>query len=513
MTDHTTLERWRANPIVFIEQILCDPETGEPFVLSEAERNFLQLAFKLKENGKLLYPELVFGAIKKSGKTTLAAIIMLTMVLLFESRFGEGICVANDLEQAQSRVFAVIKRIIAASPMLKPEANVTANKIVFPAFFDATIISLASDAASGAGANPTIVCVDEGWGVTSERSRRFVDEMVISPARKISCRLLVSYAGFSNESNWLEEIYTRGMSLPEIGPNLHAGDGTLFAWHHEPIAPWQDEEWIAQMRKELRPNQFLRMIENRFVASEATFIEPSEWDRCVVPTLRPQIANQLLPIWIGVDASVKHDSSAVVAVTYDIKAQQVILVCHRVFQPSPTDPLNFEATIEATLLDLNSRFQIRQVLFDPYQMVGTAQRLAKSGIRIEEFSQSSPNLTAASQQLYDLIKDQNLRLYPDTAMRLAMTRTIAVESARGWRISKEKQSHKIDTIIALAMAAYAAVKAQAGPIFDTEYPFGRPYDIEETNNKPTEAQAESDANFRWRLSNYMRGIGMPYHWR
>lgn len=66
-----------------------------------------------------MFPELVFGAIKKSGKTTLAAIIMLTMLLLFGGRFAEGFCVANDLEQAQSRVFAIIKRIIEASPLLK----------------------------------------------------------------------------------------------------------------------------------------------------------------------------------------------------------------------------------------------------------------------------------------------------------------------------------------------------------------------------------------------------------
>ena len=72
--------------------MLRDPETGKPFVLSEAERDFLASSpFKLDDNGRLKFPELVFGAIKKSGKTTLAAIIMLTMVLLFGGRFAEGL--------------------------------------------------------------------------------------------------------------------------------------------------------------------------------------------------------------------------------------------------------------------------------------------------------------------------------------------------------------------------------------------------------------------------------------
>ena len=72
--DATTIVRWRADPLRFIEHVLCDPESGSPFVLSDAERAFLERAFTLNESGKLNYPELVFGAIKKSGKSTLAAV-------------------------------------------------------------------------------------------------------------------------------------------------------------------------------------------------------------------------------------------------------------------------------------------------------------------------------------------------------------------------------------------------------------------------------------------------------
>jgi hypothetical protein len=37
-------------------------------------------------------------------------------------------------------------------------------------------------------------------------------------------------------------------------------------------------------------------------------------------------------------------------------------------------------------------------------------------------------------------------------------RAIAVETPRGWRIAKEKQSHKIDVVVALGMAALGAVQ-------------------------------------------------------
>jgi phage terminase large subunit-like protein len=464
--DAATIAAWRADPIAFIEHVLCDPETGRPFVLSDAERAFLVRAFELGEDGRLKHPELVFGAIKKSGKTTLAAVIMLTMVLLYGGRFGEGYCVANDLEQAQSRVFLQVKRIVEASPLLKREAKLTADRVTFPAL-DATIVAIASDAASAAGGNPTISCFDELWGYTSERSRRLWDEMITSPARKISCRLTVSYAGFSGESVLLEEIHRRGMALPEVAPSLRAGDGMLMAWHTEPIAPWQTEAWLAEMRRSLRPNAYLRMIENRFVSTESTFIDMSWWDACVDPAATPLVTQRSLPVTVGIDASVKRDSTAIVATHWDRQRQKVVLVWHRIYQPTPDDPLDFEAAIEATVLDLHSRFLVQQVLFDPYQMAAVSQRLQRAGVNMVEYPQSSPNLTASSQNLYELIKGRNIVSYADPQLRLALSRAAALESARGWRIAKDKQTHKIDVVVALAMAALAAIQKQSSYRYDS----------------------------------------------
>jgi phage terminase large subunit-like protein len=463
-----TLRTWRRDPIAFIEQVLHDPETGKPFVLLDAEREFLKHAFTLADDGRLRYPEQIFAAPKKSGKTTLAAITTIAVVLLFGGRYAEAYCVANDLEQAQSRVFEMIRRIVEASPLLRGEAKVTADRITFHAT-SATITALASDYASAAGGHPTISVFDELWGYTSERSRRLWDEMIPVPTRTISCRLVVSYAGFEGESELLHELHKRGMAQPEVAPSLRAGDGMLMAWHHEPIAPWQSEAWLAEMRRSLRPNQFLRMIENRFVTSEESFVELGWWDACVDPQSKPLVVDRELQIFVGIDASLKRDSTAIVATAWDRKLQRVRLVQHRIFQPTPDDPIDFEAAVEETILALSRRFQICKVWYDPYQMQASAQRLLKDGIKIEEFPQSSPNLTEASQHLYELIKGRNLSVYPDAAIRLAISRAVAVETARGWRISKDKQSHKIDVVVALAMAALCAVKAQGETSFDTTY--------------------------------------------
>jgi len=77
--DRKALTRYRADPCAFIEECLINPETGKPFVLLPAEREFLKHAFATDENGRLLYPELVYACPKKSGKTGFAALFTITL--------------------------------------------------------------------------------------------------------------------------------------------------------------------------------------------------------------------------------------------------------------------------------------------------------------------------------------------------------------------------------------------------------------------------------------------------
>jgi hypothetical protein len=318
--------------------------------------------------------------------------------------------------------------------------------------------------------------------------------MIPVPTRKVSIRLTVTYAGFEGESELLEGLYKRGLTGEEIAPNLYRQPGLLVAWHHEPVAPWQTPEWLTQMRAQLRPNAFLRMIENRFVSSESTFIPLEWWDKCVDPGRRPLFADPFLcddcgivpaeemrelsrrcpfcrnlvypanlGVWLGIDASVKRDSTAIVACGLEPRSQMVRVVNSRVFKPSPDDPLDFESTIEKTVLEWAGRYTIAGVLFDPFQMISTAQRLSAAGISMVPLDQTVPQLVEASSNLFELLKAGNLRAYPDDDLRKAIGWCVAKETPRGFRIVKEKTSHKIDAAIGLAFATLGAVKY--GPSF------------------------------------------------
>jgi phage terminase large subunit-like protein len=137
-------------------------------------------------------------------------------------------------------------------------------------------------------------------------------------------------------------------------------------------------------------------------------------------------------------------------------------------------------------------------------MAAVSQRLHRAGVNMAEYPQSSPNLTASSQNLYELIKGRNIVAYPDPQLRLALSRTVALESARGWRIAKDKQTHKVDVVVALAMAALAAIQKQSRYRYASDLNWVR-----------GDADAEADEFLQRRLTQHILAHGGFYRqqWR
>ena len=65
--------------------------------------------------------------------------------------------------------------------------------------------------------------------------------------------------------------------------------------------------------------------------------------------------------------------------TWDAKARKVRLVAHRIFQPTSNQPLDFEAAVEGTILDLRTRFAIRGIRVPRDVTPTLAEYLARKG--------------------------------------------------------------------------------------------------------------------------------------
>ncbi len=448
------MKKWRSDPVAFIEEVLINPESGRPFEVFEAERVFLRHAFTPAADGDLPYRDILWSCIKKSGKSTFGALCCLYTTVCLGGRFAEAYVIANDLQQSTDRIFTAAARIVQASPMLR--AKITADRITFSN--GSFIQALAADYRGGAGVEPVFVVADEIWGFTSESSQRLYEEVTTTPTRKPSVRMITSYAGFSGESVLLEGLVKRGLMGTEIAKDLYVQPGMIAFISHDRIAPWQSAEWLEDARRSTRASAFLRQYCNEFTSAESAFIDVSEWDECTDPTMSPVLSDHHMSVWAGLDLGLKHDSTALVACGWH--GDRIRVVCHQIFVPRGGETLDVTNTAEAAVLSLASRFSVQAVFYDPWQGIALSQRLTRAGVRMTEWAQSLPNLSLMAGNLLELIKRRQLVCYPAADLRQAISKTVAIENPRGWRLGKAKQSDRVDPVIALAMAANAAVQGQ-----------------------------------------------------
>lgn len=462
MADLTTYAR---DPVAFIDRYITRNERGQPFALLPHQREILGVLFAFDAEGRLPYDNIIWSCVKKSGKTTLSGMLKLWWGFTQEAP-NELKAVANDQEQAVARTFNTCVKLLKYNPELGDSARVTGKTIVLSN--GTTIQAIANDFSGEAGGNQGWSSWTELWAFTSESSRRLWEELTPVPTRRNSIRFIDTYAGFEGESDLLFTLYKsvvspdehpegQGERVHDTWPIFANRDARVIAyWDHEPRMPWQTPAYYAAQRRTLRASSYLRLHENRWTQGVSTFVTPELWDPCVLPDLRPEIGAPRGSLFVGVDAGIKHDSAAVVAVRWD--GPVLRLSSHRIWQPTPKDPLDIENTIEAYLLELRARGGLARVVCDPYQLHRSISTLKAAGMPIEEYPQTVPNLTAAGQSLFDLLNGQNIRMYPAADVRQQAMATVAVESARGWRIAKEKASRKIDVIVALAMACRAAME-------------------------------------------------------
>jgi phage terminase large subunit-like protein len=451
-------------PAAFFDRYITRNERGKPFRLFDHQREVMRLAFEVDAAGRFFYDTVIWACPKKSGKTTMGGAVTAWFAFTQDPP-NEAIVCANDLEQSQGRAFKALSGLLTHNPDLRCSVEDQTQRSI-TLTNGTTISAIANEYAGAAGSNHGLTTWDELWGYVSERSRRLWDELTPVPTRTNSIRFITTYAGFEGESELLYELYKLAVAPDEHpqgqGTRLHATlpiyanrESRLFAyWDHQPRMPWQTPEYYAAQRRTLRPTTYLRLHENRWTSGVAQFITPELWDACVDAKRSPELAPEEL-VFVGVDAGIKHDTAAVVAVRWD--GDKLAVVSHRIWKPTPDEPLDLEATIEAHLRELHARMQIERIVCDPYQLHRSITTLKTAGLPIQEFPQTSANTTAMGQTLFDLLNGRNLRVYANDELRQQALNTVAVESTRGWRIAKEKASRKIDAIVALAMACNAAI--------------------------------------------------------
>jgi phage terminase large subunit-like protein len=104
------------------------------------------------------------------------------------------------------------------------------------------------------------------------------------------------------------------------------------------------------------------------------------------------------------------------------------------------------------------RFEVREIVCDPFRWTRSMQVLADDGLPVTEFPQTPARMSPATQRFHEAVVNCQLTHSGDTALARHVANCVVREDARGTRVAKQHKDsrRKIDAAVAAIMALAAA---------------------------------------------------------
>jgi phage terminase large subunit-like protein len=313
---------------------------------------------------------------------------------------------------------------------------------------------VASSGALAHGPTPSLSIVDELW---AHKSGAFYDACRSALVKRVGARLLVLSTPAATLDTPLGQLRTRalsgkvtrrgvvtdaaapGLRLLEWGldPERDDLDSDDLAAKANPV-PWITPDVLAEQRLALPFPVFAQFHLGVWGAGDGQWLPAGAWSAC----FSEYDVEPGEPVWVGVDIGGSRASTAVVAVTRDLRVAEVI-----VFEGDDA-----VLKVPDVVLGLARRYDVREVIYDPWRFRSEALRLERDhGLVAVAFPQSHTRMTIAAEGLHAAIVEQRLRHPGHPVLDHHIAAAAARRTGRGWRLVKA-DDRPIDSVIALAMA-------------------------------------------------------------
>lgn len=443
---------------------------GTPMVLRPWQRTLLGGVFARRPDGRRRHRVALVGLPRKSGKSALSAGVALDS--LFATRGGEIYSVAADREQARI-VFGHARRMVEANAALSSRCTLYRDAIYLRE--TASVYRcLSSEHFTKEGLSPTLVIFDE---VHAQPTDELWHVMALAQGARIDPLLLgITTAGVKTDSTGQDSICYR---LFQHGQRVVSGeiaDSSFFlAWwaadddadHYDPdvwaianpaLGDLLDPEDMASAVARTPENEFRTKRLNQWVSATQAWLPAGAWDRCVEPREIPDGAD----VVVAFDGSYNNDSTALIVC---VPGPRPYLDVVQLWERPPgvdhtwTVPI---VKVEDTIRDVCRRWQVREIVCDPFRWARSYQILADERLPVVEFPQSPARMTPATQRFYEAVVNGSLTHSGDPRLARHLGNAILKVDSRGQRIMKETKNspRKIDLAVAAVMALDRAAATQ-----------------------------------------------------
>src|SRR5580765_7699839 len=404
--------------IAFCEALVVTSgsDIGKKLVLRPWQREFIEAVYRVDAHGTRPVRTAILSMGRKNGKTQLAGALALCHLLGPEAENrGEVYSCANDRAQAAkiySEMVAMIERepalacrVITSRPMKQIEDVETGS----------IYAALSREAKTKMGLSPSFVVYDE-LGQTADRD--LYDAMDSAMGARNNPLMLVISTQAAEDLAPLSRLIDYGLRI-QMGDIQDPAFHLTFYTAPPESNPWTKETWLlanpalgdfrslsdvermaAQaQRMPTQENAFRNLILNQRIASEARFIERTEWQACGGDAIIPEGAK----CFAAVDLGSTRDLSALILIHQDVDSVFHVMpffwlpgdvlarasedrvpydVWVREERITPAGASTDPRLIAQRVLELESRYKIVSLAFDRWRINDLKRELDALGSRV-----------------------------------------------------------------------------------------------------------------------------------
>jgi phage terminase large subunit-like protein len=474
-----------ARVVKFIETHCVHPDgewIGKPIRLEPWEVDLFYRLFELREDGTRRYRWALVGIPKKNGKTTLAAALGLYF-LIADPEPSPLIPASAASEEQADLVFGSAKRMCEFSPSLREMTERWDREITVPSRPGARLIRVAAAAGTNDGKNISTNILDELHEWDNRKGRGVWTVLTNGTgARRQPLNFQITTAGHDLETICGEEYeygcrvasgetddprYFMYWRSADLGLDYRSEDYWRSANPNYGVSVERDyfEDQCAK-----KPEGTVRRYNgNEWTAAEDYWLEHGAWEACLAPELD---LDPSLPLVVGIDISNKRDATAAVCAQL-LPNNRVVLrarIWANPYHPRDAGYATWVVNNEWVMdhcRQLRERFPAAAAVvddepqrgpafvFDPWNFMESAGKLANEGLTMIDMPQSDARMIPASQKLFELVTAGRAAHDGDAGFTRHIRAARADMKARGWRLTKPKNSRThIDAAVAAAMAVY-----------------------------------------------------------
>jgi phage terminase large subunit-like protein len=411
--------------------------------------------------GLPVYREVVVTVMRQSGKSVLLLVFQLDRCLSWPGLRRVAYTAQSGFD-ARKKLLRDYVPILQGSRLWPAIRNVRQSQgdegLTFTDSSEIAVV--ASNLSAGHGRSWDLGVIDEAFDDEDDRREQAI---IPAMATHADAQVLVASTAGTVRSSYLR----RKVEAGRLAAELDSGSGVAYFewsipedadiddpevwWAHMPALGWTiTPEAVAHARQSMSDAEFRRAFGNQWVTGSEGWFAPGAWMACAKADGIPDRADVVL----GFDGSFSNDSTALVAVQVGDVPHVDVAACWERLDGADESWRVPVFEVEDAVREACRRWQVREIVCDPFRWARTYQVLEDEGLPVVEYPQSAARMVPATQRFYEAVINRTVTHSGDARLARHIGNCVIKTDSRGSRLAKDTKNspRKIDLAVAAVMA-------------------------------------------------------------